>query len=373
MRDREEHLSARDAEVIDALYERDRDDDAPDGELAELQRLRSVFAELKAHQEEPPPAGMALLMAAARQAAEQRRPSGLWARLRSGWMAMAAHPAMSAVAAAVVVVGAAGYLLTRGVDSAVEATSPSAVEATTVSPRASDGAASAPRPAKEASIVAEPAKPAEAAALEPAPAAEQKNRAAAPVPQQEDEELEPPAGKRDRAPAPTKLAKPAKAKSDDRRLDKDAQSGDDAAGSLWGGGGAALQDAPAGPAAQSVVYPPPAAPPPPPAAPPPPPAAKTEVTTRAPASSPVAKSPGAAPAPVDAAGAERGSDDGDVKGTGAQRGVARSVERWYSLARSAATRGDCEEVRALGERIRSEDRAFYDSRFRKDQTILKCL
>ena len=130
--------------LLSKLYDRDDDlDDVTDrppepsaGESlvqaeAGMRELRSVFANMReSMSEEPPSRGLdALLQAArenvasasktvARQAVVTEQEPGFWAKLRSGWMSMLAHPGVMAAAALVVVAGAAGtiYLKTGAVD-----------------------------------------------------------------------------------------------------------------------------------------------------------------------------------------------------------------------------------------------------------------
>lgn len=361
MSERDEGLSARDAELLDSLYRATPGPSDEDAELEQFQQLRSVFAELKAHQDEPPPAGMALLMAAARQAAEERRPAGLWARLRAGWSAMLAHPAMSAVAAAVVVVGIGGYLVARGVTPAAEQ-APSVSRAREAAPGASSSATTAPAaPGSGAAPVEVPA------AAAPAPALERSSRIEA------DSELKERAPKRHPAPKDaTGVVTGTK-----KKLEAPTEEGGE-------------QSLPSAPKVQEQWSSTPAEPPPAPE--------EEEAAPRSSAGS--AKAPGTAskaapPSPVkradspadrtlDASTPER-EKGASGRGAGPSAGLEQEdrdaqnedtpsrAQRWYELAKAAAAKGDCEAVKLFGTRIKSEAPAFYDARFRKDAAIAKCL
>lgn len=364
-------MSARDRsdeDLLDSLYGEREDlrDDGPRAaaagadeedelELAQLRRLRGVFAELKANQDEPPPAGMALLMAAARQAAEERKPQpiGLWARLRAGWLAMVAHPAMAAAAAAVVVIGASGYLMSRGVKTA---------ESTYSSSESSSSAASAPSgqaldendrdtvtPEQTAAATGAPADPAPPAAAAPMAAPIE---APAPAPPSAKLEMAPsPATKKAKSPPPALAPAPAAetvrgsgtyggAVPRDRLEENFAKQN-----SAGASGGGASAQAPAD------------APPPPP----PPPAAE--------------------PAQSEAESAVDAEDDDSsaakdqrrpMKPSGVES-ITQQSERWYALAKEAAAKGDCNAVKLLAQRVQGENPGFYESRFRKDASIMKCL
>ena len=378
----------QDAKLIDSLYARRQDaleDD--DDDLAQLQRLRSVFAELRTHQEEPPPAGMALLMAAARQAVEERKPTGLWARLRAGWMMMAAHPAMSAATAAVVVLGAAGYMATRGMGDAVEATAPSAEatratgaaepSATLTDGKEDRGPAAAPATAglPAATAPAAPA-PADSSILAPAQerAGEFKVRKAAPTKSEAIEQAKPASGSRGKDAQVDKADSPADGRGDQPadpslgllRGEREKATAPVVVGGDVGTGGGASVDSPA-PEAEAPAPPAPspgsAAKPiakKMPAKPKPPTATKPDALDDA------AEQDREASAPADKAQDEEADRTRSPK-------VTRSAERWYTLARAAAAKGDCEAVKLLGARVQAEDPGFYDTRFRKDAAIKKCL
>lgn len=358
MSERDEGLSARDAEMLDSLYRAAPGSIDGDAELEQLQQLRSVFAELKAHQDEPPPAGMALLMAAARQAAEERRPVGLWTKLRAGWSSMLAHPAMSAVAAAVVVVGVGGYLVARGVRPAAE-------QAPTVSSAAEPAAAPMTAPATIATgeVDAESA----SAASQDMPTAEPMMEEASRL--EREREFKGAAGRKEvqergqprPAPVTTKDAR-----GPDLAIKKRADAPRDEA----------EQEETSAPKLQEQWTTVPEAPPAP------------EPAEAAPINAKPAPTKAAPPSP--GARDKTASDATSAKGAG--RGVAPSAglaqadgddsagadapsrsQRWYEQAKAAATRGDCEAVSLFGARIKSEDPAFYEARFRKDATIAKCL
>lgn len=361
-----------DEELLDSLYgERaDRLDAevgagglSDDDDLDQLRRLRGMFAELKASQEEPPPAGMALLMAAARQAAEERKPKqeGLWAKLRAGWAAMVAHPAMAAATAAVVVIGASGYLMSRGVktaESTYSASDPSA--ASRLEQKSAEGASdgiapSAPalaEPASPAAPLAEPADPAPVAADAPAAKLE-------PTSSSRNAPAEGDASERQRRPLPKKAKPSVDAREELGGLVEGGSSGGASAdkgnrlddsyakqnpGTVSGSGTST---------AKAPVY---ASPPPPP---PPPPASAPE---------PEAESASAAEDRDDAAA----SKDEAKKKSGVES-ITQQSERWYQLARDAAAKGDCNAVRLLAERVLAENPGFYEKRFKKDATVAKCL
>lgn len=357
MSERDGRLSARDAEMLDSLYRAAPAPSEGDAELEQLQELRSVFAELKAHQEEPPPAGMALLMAAARQAAQERPPVGLWARLRAGWSAMLAHPGMSAVAAAVVVIGVGGYLVSRGVQPASEQ-APAVSSA--AAPEASAGAAPA---------AAAPDQPAELREPVAAPAS-----TAPPRPSRESSSRELDGAARERAPA--KRPAPVRDASDEGTKKRAAApKPKDEEAAVMGG----VQQAPklqehwsAEP--EALAAPEPEAPvttkaePPAPKAPPPPKAAKpTRDQPQVDASSPASleREKGAGKRGAASTPAEESTDDREE--------LPSRAQRWYELAKAAAAKGDCDAVKLLGARIKSEDPALYEARFRKDAAIAKCL
>lgn len=349
MSERDGRLSARDAEMLDSLYRTAPAPSEGDAELEQLQELRSVFAELKAHQEEPPPAGMALLMAAARQAAQERPPVGLWARLRAGWSAMLAHPGMSAVAAAVVVIGVGGYLVSRGVQPASEQ---APVVSSAAAPEASAGAAPA---------AAAPYQPTELRSPVAAPASTAPER-----PSGEASPLELDGAARGRA--PVKRPAPARDASDEGTKKRAAapKPKDEEAAVLGG-----VQQAPklqeqwsAEPEAPVTTK----AEPPAPKAPPPPKAAKPKDQPQVDASSPAAsleREKGAGGRGAASTPAEEATDDREE--------LSSRARRWYELAKAAAAKGDCDAVKLLGARIKSEDPALYEARFRKDAAIAKCL
>lgn len=403
----DDRLDAHDRRLLDVLYGQgaDKDEHATSGrdaqekqadldaELAQLRQLRSVFAELRIHQEEPPPAGMALLMAAARQAAQERKPAGLWARLRAGWMAMAVHPAVSAAAAAVVVLGAAGYMLTRGL-STVESTAPSSSVAT--------GAPAEAAPPAETSGSRRAAPGSEPAGAMPAAADERlevdKQQPAAPDvsaaapakpatpilrrqgPRDELEEPQRDGRKREvvsrNAKSAADEASPADSAVDpslgllrgDRTASPSSEGGAGSAGpSGEATGGAATgakvkqgKDASGSDRSGSLDAEP---------APAPPPATVAPKPQSKPARVPAKPAPAAPPEPEPQEQAEDSGQADDDRGSDAQR----PAERWYKLAKAAATKGDCEAVRVLAQRVRAEDPAFYDSRFLKDASIKKCL
>jgi hypothetical protein len=335
----DERLSKRDAEVLDSLYgERPRAEE--DDELSQLTRLRSVFAELREHQEEPPPAGMALLMAAARQAAEERQSRSLWARLRAGLSMMMAHPAMSAVAAAVLVVGVGGFLLVRGV------VTKAAAPTVTTAPSLDSTVAPVPLPAPAEG----PAAPVTAA--EPPAAAAPAAAAQAPASSAGSGGRAPDVERKTKAPVPAKVRAAAKDEAEQEGVDKRA---------VPPSMGLVEEKRPPAPkpadrvseAAQQA------------APPPPPPPAATKASAAKPR--PVTKADDAQPAEGEA----EDSLPGDGASTGG--GSSRSAERWYQLAKAAAAKGECEAVKVLAERVRSEDPGFFDKRFRADLAIKKCL
>ncbi len=413
-----------DDSLIDALYgERtDRGDERPrrrvreadegaEGdagqELAQLRQLRGMFAELRADQEEPPPAGMALLMAAARQAADERKVSqrqeesaGLWARLRAGWLALVAHPGMAAALAAVVVVGASGYLMSRGVKTAestyTDSAESSSVQSGASAPRGSTGAAeqgNSPAPAAEPAPMSAPAgdSPAEPAAMPMAPTP-MAPMATAPIQApgeglgqapgeglgQASGEVIKGAGKKDapsggrlggaqdveqeRRPIKGKQSRPATssareapddllsagaaADSDGRARTVDRREADDFASKQ-------NSDAAAGAKPPRPVQAPAAPPPPPPPSPRPTAAAEEEASESSALDEGDSEAPPAKPAKVES--------------------VAQKSERWYVLAREAAAKGDCGAVRVLAARVKGEDPSFYEKKFRKDASLQKCM
>jgi hypothetical protein len=111
-------------DVLDLLYE-GGDESAlsaeEQGELAKWRELRGVMRELP---QAEPRDDLSVLMAAAREHEAAKAPRGLWARVRTWFAVMAAHPAMSAAATVVVVAGVAGafYMTGRvGTDTAERA------------------------------------------------------------------------------------------------------------------------------------------------------------------------------------------------------------------------------------------------------------
>lgn len=381
-----------DEELIDSLYgERTEKSAASDGdddlELSQLRRLRGMFAELKEDQEEPPAQGMALLMAAARQAAEERKAAsapekaGLWARLRAGWQAMVAHPGMAAAAAAVVVVGASGYLMSRGVktaestytsDSAVRATAPAAAGS-------SSGGLPEQAPAADPSVLADPA-----SAASPEPVTIDQPRGAGGE------------GLGRGGAAPSGNTSSAGDDGSDLQMRRPARNkavvtAPQTAPATGGGGAAAAapvdrleeradesrrdfakqadssapreepvkKPAPSAPSASAGPSAPPAPAPAPPPPPPPPTVAAEE--DRAGSSESVSVS-------------DEDEDEDSVETKPRKvESVSNQVERWFSLAREAAAKKDCNAVRELGKRIEAENRSFYESKFRKDAAIAKCL
>lgn len=374
-----------DEELLDSLYgertdrldagvERGESDD--DLELHQLRRLRGVFAELKASQEEPPPAGMALLMAAARQAAEERKPKkeGLWARLRAGWQTMVAHPAMAAATAAVVVIGASGYLMSRGVKTAESTYSTSEAggaarldeKSGAVEQDRASSAPAAPAPAA--------AEPAAAPVMQDAPGSTSTRlematgTASATAPSDSDGERE-----RRQGPATKKAKTPVRtiqdaatgglveggssgAGSSDKNSRLDDSYSKQNAGAVVGSGGG-------GPAGKGR---PTTAPPPPP----PPPAAQAPVQA-----APEPPSESADESAGESAGARDGasaSKDEEKKPSGVES-ITQKSERWYQLARDAAAKGDCNAVRLLAQRVQAENPGFYAKRFKTDPSLTKCL
>jgi hypothetical protein len=386
-----------DEELLDSLYgertrralagdgdgdgERERDgdgerDDALEGELRQLRQLRGMFAELKADQEEPPPQGMALLMAAARQAADERKaakqvaPAGLWAQLRAGWQAMVAHPGMAAAAAAVVVVGASGYLMSRGVrtaestytsDSAVESRSaPTAAAPVPDETSRSSAAAPAPDPAAPVAAPADPAAlrgattaaPGAAAGASSAPGAERGRSGSLGGAAAGDDLQQAQRPMRVKTPISPPREEPVEGKgggASGRAADAPANTRRDFA-KQQGESDKAGNNAPT--AAPATPAPPP----------PPPPAQAAEAPST---SDEEAES---------SAGADDDSADSAVESKPRKvESMSNQVERWYSLAREAAARNDCNAVQVLAKRVLAESPTFYNSRFSKDATLKKCL
>lgn len=353
-----------DEDLLDSLYGEREDlrdggerspgeeaDGDEDLELAQLRRMRSVFAELKANQEEPPPAGMALLMAAARQAAEERKPqtAGLWARLRAGWHAMVAHPAMAAAAAAVVVIGASGYLMSRGVKTAESTYSSSDGDRAASAPSAASEKAAetgtldqpeAPAPAPAAATAAPPA--------EPIAVPSTKLEMASPDPEPQRRGV-----KRSKsAPVSTEAVNGSPAAGNaasgsggygDSTIERDRLNYSSPSGGVPGGG----------PPAQAPA----------PAPPPPPPAEEP----RAGASS-----------EGESTAADRDDDEGASKSKDTRKpitveSISQQSERWYVLAKEAAAKGDCNAVKLLAQRVQGDNPGFYEKRFKKDASLAKCL
>ncbi len=377
-----------DEELIDSLYgertekraaQGDGDDDL---ELAQLRQLRGMFAELKTNQEEPPAQGMALLMAAARQAAEERKAAvepegaGLWARLRAGWQSMVAHPGMAAAAAAVVVVGASGYLMSRGVKTAESTyTSDSAVRATSPAAAGSSAAGDTPEP-PAAAPAADPA-----AVVSPVPPAPTDPRGA------------------DGKGVGRGVAAPAGSASDDgsdRQIRRPARNNavvtPPQAEPVTGAGGGA--PAPADRlrrgdesrrdfAKRGDTKVPPEAPTAVKKPAPSPPSAAGPSAPSAPASTPTPPPPPSPPSPTaeeaDSVGSSESVSTSDEAENTVEtkprrvESVSNLVERWFSLAKEAAAKKDCNAVRELGRRVEADDRSFYESKFRKDAAIAKCL
>jgi hypothetical protein len=365
-----------DEDLLDSLYgEREdlRDDGArapgaeadDDLELAQLRRMRGVFAELKANQEEPPPAGMALLMAAARRAAEERQPqqAGLWTRLRAGWHAMVAHPAMAAAAAAVVVIGASGYLMSRGVKTAESTYSSSEGEraASTSGAASAPGASGASGPADEKGAELRAADRPEG----PAPSAAATTTAPAPAPielpstKQEmgspDAELQRRGVKKvksapistEEAKGPTRRAPSGSGAYGGSTVDRDQLNYSSQAGG-----------APAGaPPAQAPA----AAPPPPP-----PPPAEPRQEEIPEAESAADRNDGES-APSTSKDTRRPEKPTTVES------IAQQSERWYVLAKEAAAKGNCDAVKLLAQRVQGENPGFYEKRFKRDASLAKCL
>jgi cell division protein FtsN len=416
-----------DLKLLDSLYRDDLDDaepgarrvrdeldtlDAASGEagseesggaqeLARLRQLRGMFAELRANQEEPPPEGMAFLLAAARQAAEERKaaaePAGLWARLRAGWQAMLAHPGMAAAVAAVVVIGASGYLMSRGMLKQADQTYSSEEQLEEMSRRVDE----LERQRQGAAAPAEPAAP--RAASEPMP----EPMIVTPA----DVDLGASSGARGAGsgeprmqPAPSaakggtggglggpvvqprKPAKGEKVTGEETLSIGDGRAegryGSGAGGKAPGGAGTSAgvgkdvardaiddnfsrqnADASGTPAAGPAATAAPEAPPPPPPASP--------VTAK-----PAPKKPAEADRSETAgAPAELAEDEEAPKPSKPSRveSVSQQAERWYKLALSEAAKGNCEQVRLLAKRVRSEDAVFYETRFLKEPSLKKCL
>jgi hypothetical protein len=355
-----------DGAVVDALYEGDgraaakdtSSSDEPADELERLRQLRSVFAELKANQEEPPPAGMALLMAAARQAALQRRPPGLWARLSAGWRALATHPGLAAAAAGVVVIGASGYMLTRNEGKFVEtaqvdmtATAGSAAPAAT-SPRVPVGAATGTgdvdRRDSAAPSVAAPMQDPKAGGAGDgfglggaADERDGKNERGDTSRSQLGSEKAVSGAPRKRASeaSPSRGVKAGKAElpADDVGVDlpREVPAAKPAPAPVSQG---RSQDR----AGAGVAVPASPAPPPPPG-------------TRTPLDGESDEAREEPPSP---------SPDSDLR---------RPAERWYQLAKAAAAKGDCEAVRLLATRVKKEDPGFFDRRFLADPALRACV
>ncbi|MEZ4363669.1 MAG: hypothetical protein R3B48_26060 [Kofleriaceae bacterium] len=341
--------------LLDDLYDAREDGEPGSEELVRLRRLREVFAELKATQEEPPPAGMALLMAAARQAAEDRRPTGLWARLRAGWTAMLQHPGIAAAAAAVLVVGASGYLMSRGVGESAQSTyssdhedghgaSSPARSMEDPSPGTAIPAAAAEAPAEESIRSEDPPAP-------PPPVLEGKLEKA------RDSSVEP--GERGRAGTASRGAarrsQDEDAKADDAwRAPLEIATDQDQGGLAAPAPTVARQPRAAAKPAQGA-----------PQAPPP----RTNSVEESVEESEVERG-------APAAGAEdevEREPNVPSRPSGPSGTLTRSSERWLALARTAAARGNCDAVRLLATRVKAEDPAFYSSRFLKDPALKKCL
>ena len=95
-------------------------------QLSELERVREMVRALP--EEEPPPAISAQLLAHAAQAAQRRGGTapvvapGFWARLRSWFQPIIAHPGLAAACSLVLVAGVAGVLILRQGDKLTSAT-----------------------------------------------------------------------------------------------------------------------------------------------------------------------------------------------------------------------------------------------------------
>jgi hypothetical protein len=93
-------------------------------ELAELERVRQLARALP--DAEPPGRLTAQLLSQAAQMAPRREPTsagaggGLWARLRSWFGPLVAHPGLAAMASLVLLAGVAGVLIVRGGDDLTE-------------------------------------------------------------------------------------------------------------------------------------------------------------------------------------------------------------------------------------------------------------
>src|SRR5688500_2025385 len=140
--------SAEELRLLDLLYRalECEADAARAGEMAAFSRVRSLLRDLP--EEEPPAAISAQLLHAAAKAAPAARPAderpGLWARLKGWFSPVLMHPAISAAAMFVVVVGVAGTLYMTGNFDKAEPTARSAA-----TPPADVGAAERERALEE--------------------------------------------------------------------------------------------------------------------------------------------------------------------------------------------------------------------------------
>lgn len=304
--------------------------DSDDTELRKFRQLRGMFAELKEFQEEPPASGIAILMAAAREAASSRRPAGWWSRVRASWQALAAHPAMSAAAAAVIVIGATGYLMSRGIGTTAQSTvarddqrlDPSIAEPPAAAPALA--APVSPRVSMEEGAKESPA------AKGPTGAAKDGNE-----PSSKSEV-------RRRGGVSGELAEPtAKPKRAERRPDPVADSSRSAY----------PMDQPL-PMVDSASAQPPLA-------------------IDAEQASEVEQADAAAP-PASLS-KKRDRPAGPTSTAKAPPAITRSAERWFLLAKEAAAQGDCDAVKLLAQKVKSEDPGFFENRFRKDPLVLQCM
>jgi hypothetical protein len=311
----------RDAALIDRLY-----GDVPgaeDADLGELRTVRALVARVReeAPVAEPSPAIAAALLQAARERAPEKR--GVWARLRTWLMPIAAHPALAAAATVVVVAGAAALWMRDGGEVAEPQLDRAAVE--TKAPK---------EPKEEDKNVATADTPATALAPAPAP------QLAEPVAPAEEEQAvavpeKPRPRVRETAPPPAKEAPPER---DEKPAVVVTGQVDGVVGGLAGGDDGDRQETRnEQKKAETTTTPPP-----------PPPEPTTE--------------------PQGGASYEQVlSDEG---GSASSADQARAVTR---RARAEAEKNNCKNTSAFATEVRNLDRGVYDKEFVRDRAIDACL
>jgi hypothetical protein len=331
-------------------------DPALSAELAELERVRQLVHALP--EAEPPGRLSAQLLSQAAQLAPRGEPAaeraggGLWARLRSWFEPVIAHPALSAAASLLLLAGVAGVLIARGGDDMadVHRNAP----ANEVPASASE---SAPEPALPPSpetgdpAVGGPADPAAGGApggsLEGGAAGSAAPQAEAPAQDESSGSAAPADGYRasERREVEKARRSPRRARVDDRADDKQSAGGDaDRAKQAEGRKAMGLR--------QGESAPPAAAPAP----------GSSQPAEEEAESVEVAPEP---PAPMDPSQQQtRGENKKDA---------ASSARELHKQAVSAAAGRRCLEVQSLVENIRKQDLIYHDKIVQHDKRLSVCL